>query len=127
MADWVYGWPENVFDERVQNSVDKIHLTVASLPHGSILYIKTGSLSTFFSEIYPHFRNKFVLVTGQGDCQAPGKHLRYLEEADSKILHWFGQNADINASTGERFTPIPIGKNMSIAYAFKKEPIEVYI
>ncbi len=127
MADWVYGWPENVFDEQVQNSVNQINETVAYLPHGSILYIKTDFLSTFFSEIYPHFRNKFVLVTGQGDCQAPGKHLRYLEEDDSKIIHWFGQNADINASTSERFTHIPIGKNIHLAYAFKKQPIAVYI
>jgi len=118
MADWVYGWPENVFDERVQNSVNKIHETVAYLPHGSILYIKTDGLPTFFSEIYPHFQNKFVLITGQGDGQAPGPHLCYLEKNDSKIIHWFGQNADINASTSERFTPIPIGKDILIMYTF---------
>jgi hypothetical protein len=126
MADWVYGWPETIFDEQVQNSVNQINETVAYLPHGSILYIKTDSLPTFFSEIYPHFRNKFVLITGQGDGQAPGQHLRYLEKNDSKIIHWFGQNADINASANERFTPIPIGKDILIIYAFKK-PIVVYI
>ena len=84
MADWVYGWPENVFNEKVQNSIDRIHQTVAYLPHGSILYIKTDSLSDFFSNIYPHFRNKFVLITGQGDLQAPGQYLRYLEKNDTK-------------------------------------------
>jgi hypothetical protein len=112
MADWIYGWPENVFDEQVENSVRKIRETVEYLPHGSILYIKTDLLPTFFSDIYPYFRSKFVLITAQGDSQAPGPHLHYLERADSKIIHWFGQNGDINASTNERFTHIPIGKNM---------------
>jgi hypothetical protein len=112
MADWVYGWPEGVFDEDVQNSANNIHKTVAYLPHGSIVYIKTDSLPIFFSEIYPHFRNQFVLITGQGDLQAPGQHLHYLEKSDSKIIHWFGQNGDINASRTERFTHIPIGKDI---------------
>jgi len=112
MADWVYGWPEGVFNEDVQNSANNIHNTVAYLPHGSIVYIKTDSLPIFFSDIYPHFRNPFVLITGQGDLQAPGQHLHYLEKSDSKIIHWFGQNGDINASRTERFTHIPIGKDI---------------
>lgn len=109
MADWVYGWPENIFDEEVQNSDHRIRATVASLPHGSILYIKTDSLPDFFSNIYPYFREKFVLITGQGDLQAPSQFLQYLEGRNSKIIHWFGQNGDIPASKSERFTHIPIG------------------
>jgi hypothetical protein len=111
MADWIYGWPENVFKEDVQNSVHKISETVAYLPHGSIIYVKTDSLDEFFSNIYPHFRNQFVFITAQGDAQAPGKHLYQLEKNDSKIIHWFAQNADINESISKRFTVIPIGKN----------------
>lgn len=111
MADWVYGWPDNVFDESIQNSINKIKDIVAYLPHGSIIYIKTDSLHDFFSNIYPFFQNKFVLITGQSDLQAPGKHIYELERNDSKIIHWFAQNADINISISKRFTPIPIGKN----------------
>lgn len=114
MADWIYGWPENVFKEDVQNSIHKISETVAYLPHGSIIYVKTDSLDEFFSNIYPHFRSQFVLITAQGDAQAPGKHLYRLEKNDSKIIHWFAQNADINESISERFTVIPIGKNKFI-------------
>ncbi len=122
MADWIYGWPEHNFNEKVENSVTRIHATVAYLPYGSILYIKTDSLSDFFSNIYPNFRNKFVLITGQGDGVVPGPHLHYLEENNSKIIHWFGQNGDIDASKSKRFTHIPIGKNMLVIYA----AIEVY-
>ena len=110
MADWVYGWPEKIFDEEVQNSDHRIRATVASLPHGSILYIKTDSLPDFFSNIYPYFRQKFVLITGQGDLSVPSRFLHHLEERNSKIIHWFGQNGDIHASTNERFTHIPIGE-----------------
>jgi len=112
MADWVYGWPTDVFNETVQNSEHNINNAVAYLPHGSIVFVKTDSLPIFFSEIYPHFRNKFVLITGQGDLQAPSQHLDYLVKTDSKIIHWFGQNGDINASTTDRFTHIPIGKDI---------------
>ena len=110
MADWIYGWPKGVFNETIETSVNKIDKTVSSLPHGSIIYVKTDSLPDFFYYIYPYFRHKFVLITAQGDQQAPGKHLYYLQKKNSKIIHWFGQNADIDASTNERFTHIPIGK-----------------
>ena len=111
MADWIYGWPVGVFDEHVENSLHRIRETVEYLPHGSILYVKTDHLSTFFSDIYPYFRNQFVLITAQGDTSAPGPYLDYLKGANSKIIHWFGQNGDIDASTSKRFTHIPIGKN----------------
>ncbi|CAF4380518.1 unnamed protein product, partial [Adineta steineri] len=48
---------------------------------------------------------------GQGDDPMPGRFLHYLEESDSKIIHWFGQNGDINATRNARFTHIPIGIN----------------
>ncbi len=114
MADWIHGWPENVFNEQVQNSIYNVRETVAYLPHGSIVYVKSDILSTFFSDAYPYFRNKFVLITGQGDRNAPGEYLHYLLKDNSKIIHWFAQNGDINASTSERFTHIPIGKDIFI-------------
>jgi hypothetical protein len=114
MADWIHGWPKDVFNEQIQNSTDNVRETVADLPHGSIIYVKSDTLSTFFSDVYPYFRNKFVLITAQGDGQAPGEYLRYLLKIDSKIIHWFAQNGDISASTSERFTHIPIGKDIFI-------------
>jgi hypothetical protein len=112
MADWVYGWPEYLFDEYVESSINKTKIIVPNLPHGSIIYIKPDSLSSFFSRIYPSLLNKFVLITGQSDISVPDTYLRYLEKIDSKIIHWFGQNGDIHMSKSQRFTHIPIGKNM---------------
>ena len=44
--------------------------------------------------------------------QAPGKYLHYLDDPNSKIIHWFGQNGDIDIGRSERFTHIPIGKDI---------------
>ncbi|CAF1326393.1 unnamed protein product [Adineta steineri] len=111
LADWIYGWPESVFNEKIEYSVSVKKLNVPNLPNGSIIYVKVDSISSFFSNIYPYLMYKFVLITGQGDDPMPSRFHRYLEESDSKIIHWFGQNGDINATSNEHFTHIPIGIN----------------
>lgn len=113
LADWIYGWPTNVFHEHMENAVDSLGLFVPILPNGSIIYVKPDSISKFFRRVYPNLQNNFVLITGQSDMSVPSQYLHYLEEPDSKIIHWFGQNGDIYASINERFTHIPIGKNMT--------------
>ncbi|UJR26644.1 hypothetical protein I4U23_007961 [Adineta vaga] len=111
LADWIYGWPETLFNERIENSRSKYKLLVPNLPHGSIIYVKVASLESFFTKIYPYLMNRFVLITGQGDEHAPGKYHHYLEKSQSKIIHWFGQNGDISGTRSKRFTHIPIGIN----------------
>ena len=113
MADWILGWPNNIFDEQVENSDLLNDIIVPKLPNGSIFYIKTDSVPTFFSKIYPRLQNTFVLITGQSDYSVPGKYVDYLDKPDSKIIHWFGQNGNIPASRSQRFTHIPIGKNIT--------------
>jgi hypothetical protein len=110
MADWVYAWPESLFDEYVETSIDKSTVIVPNLPHGSIIFIKTDGVPSFFSKIYPYLQNIFVLITGQSDYSVPGDYLYYLEKSDTKIIHWFGQNGNIDMSINKRFTHIPIGK-----------------
>ena len=116
MADWVYAWPEYLFDEHIETSIDKSTVIVPNLPHGSIIFIKTDGIPSFFWKIYPYLQNKFVLITGQSDYSVPGDYLHYLEKSDSKIIHWFGQNGNIDISTNKRFTHIPIGKISYISY-----------
>ncbi len=110
MADWVYAWPEYLFDEHLETSINKPTVNTPNLPDGSIIYIKTDGIPSFFSKIYPRLQNKFVLISGQSDYSVPGIYLQYLEKSDSKIIHWFGQNGNIDMSTNKRFTHIPIGK-----------------
>jgi hypothetical protein len=110
LADWIYGWPENMFEEEIEDFFQINNASVTNLPDGSIIYVKTDSVPSFFSDIYPYLLNNFVLITGQGGTQTPGKYLRYLHDPDSKIIHWFGQNGDINAARSKHFTHIPVGK-----------------
>ena len=114
LADWIYGWPENVFEEDLRYPVKNASTIASHLPSGSIVYVKTDSCAPFFSEVYPSIRHPFVLVTGQGDASAPRDYLRHLHAPDSKIIHWFGQNADIDSTTSAKFTPIPIGTSLRL-------------
>ncbi|CAF4039480.1 unnamed protein product [Adineta steineri] len=111
LADWVYGWPENRFNEKSEYPTSENKLTVPNLPDGSIIYVRVYNISSFFSKIYPYLTNKCILITGEYDDPMPSRFLRYLEESDSKIIHWFAQNGDIDAKRSERFTHIPIGIN----------------
>lgn len=111
LADWIYGWPEQVFDERLEVMTTEGRYIAPCLAAGSIIFVKTDNLGDFFEKVYPYLRNKFVLISGQSDGLAPGPYLSYLENENTKIIHWFGQNPDIYASQNSKFTPIPIGKN----------------
>ncbi|CAF1495411.1 unnamed protein product [Adineta steineri] len=110
LADWVYGWPPYRSEEKIEYPTSENELNIPNLRNGSIIYVgaRVDSISSFFSNIYPYLTNKFVLITGEGDHPMPGQFLHYLEESDSKITHWFGQNGDIDAKGNERFTHIPI-------------------
>ncbi|CAF3028340.1 unnamed protein product [Rotaria sp. Silwood2] len=111
LADWIFSWPKNTFNEHIENNANDSYAIVPNLPHGSIIYLQPNGILTFFRGIYPYLQNKFVLITGQSDYSVPGQYLYYLERSDSKIIHWFGQNGDIDALRSERFTHIPIGIN----------------
>jgi hypothetical protein len=112
LADWVYGWPNYAFKEKIMTSNLNGEHIAACLPSGSIIFVKTEYLDKFFRRIYPSMTNKFVLITGHGDASTPRKFLSYLDHNDSKIIHWFGQNADIDSSQTNKFTPVPIGKKL---------------
>jgi hypothetical protein len=83
------------------------------LPSGSIIYVRIWVIDEFFEKVYPHLQNDFVLITGEGDASSP-THLEQLEAPDSKIIHWFGQNGQYDASKSKKFTHLPIGKLLTL-------------
>ena len=113
LADWIYGWPDGVFNEKIEIVTNGSEIAPC-LPYGSIIFVKTDFLENFFLYIYPYLVNHFVLISGQGDASSPGMYLFYLHHSDSKIIHWFGQNSDIEFSQSKKFTPIPIGKSSNL-------------
>jgi hypothetical protein len=119
LADWVYGWPNGVFDEHLEIGTNDGYHIAPCLASGSIIFVKTDYLDKFFGKVYPHLSNKFVLITAQGDASSPGRYLPYLENAESKIIHWFGQNSEIHSAKSKKFTHIPIGKNTELTAMHK--------
>jgi len=116
LADWIYRWPEQVFDEQLEiTTTEGLHIAPC-LASGSIIFVKTDYLDDFFGKVYPYLRNKFVLITGQSDGSSPGRYLSYLENDDTKIIHWFGQNSEIYSSKSGKFTHIPIGKSSEFTF-----------
>jgi hypothetical protein len=78
---------------------------------GAIVYIHGSAIHFFVTQIFPHVKHRFVLVSG--DCDetiatdvfpSDNAFKRFIE--DPRILHWFSQNA---ATVHPKLTPIPIG------------------
>jgi hypothetical protein len=107
LADWVYGWPDQFF-EHLQITTNQGKEIAPCLPSGSIIYVRIWVINEFFTQVYPHLQNDFVLITGEGDISSP-THMEYLERSNSKIIHWFGQNGQYDTSRNKKFTYIPIG------------------
>jgi len=112
LADWIYEWP-NQFNEKIETETNNGKLIAPCLPHGSIIYVRQWSIDRFFTQVYPHLINRFVLITGEGDDSAP-THLEILDAPDSKIIHWFGQNGQYSPSKTNKFTHIPIGNRFPL-------------
>ena len=104
LADWIYGSPKD-YSQRIEVTTRKGQFIASCLPRGSIIYVTRSLLERFFEEIYPHLIYSFVLITGEGDEPSPS-NMTYLERNDSKIIHWFGQNGQIEASESKKFTLI---------------------
>jgi hypothetical protein len=77
------------------------------LQPGTVIWCTTAFLDKFFRDFYPLIKVPFVLVSGDTDASSPEKHVDRLK--DEKLLHWYGQNSDINASQYAKYTAIPLG------------------
>ncbi|CAF3683834.1 unnamed protein product [Rotaria socialis] len=109
LADWIISWPDQ-FNEKVETTTNDGRHISPCLSNGSIVYVRIWAIDEFFKNVYPHLKSSFVLITGEGDVSSPS-HLNYLEESNSKIIHWFGQNGQFDVSRVKKFTHIPIGIN----------------
>ncbi|MCP5469297.1 MAG: hypothetical protein H7A36_02190 [Chlamydiales bacterium] len=88
--------------------VDETHIPFSpkSVKGGEVVFVKAKYLDKFFKHMHPHIRERYVLVTGNGDEEVPGAFAKYLD--DKKILMWFGMNATLSHP---KLMPIPIGMN----------------
>lgn len=77
-----------------------------------IVFVSSSLTDVFFSEIHPHIKYPYILITHNGDRNITEDDLAYIDE---KIICWFGQNV---RSKHPKLVPIPIGlENKSYAHA----------
>lgn len=72
---------------------------------GAVLFVKTDYLGFFFKKKFPRIRNRFILISHDGDYPAPRKHKKYLKH--EKLIAWLGLNPTV--INEEKFYPLPIG------------------
>lgn len=71
---------------------------------GDVIFLKTDYLAYFFSEIHPHIKDPYILLTHNSDYSVPGNFAYFLD--DPKLFAWFGQNTD---RVHPKLFPVPIG------------------
>jgi hypothetical protein len=88
-----------VFDEE-DSSLDPL-----SVKEGNTIFVKLDRMEPFFREIHPRIPHRYILITHNGDDDAPGAFRSFLD--DPKLIAWFTQN--LVGDAHPKLHPIPIG------------------
>ncbi|CAF0795343.1 unnamed protein product [Brachionus calyciflorus] len=75
-----------------------------NLKQNAKIFLKTDYLDRFFNQYFPQIKSKIILISHNSDYPVSIRFKQYLE--DSRILAWFGQNAEF---LHPKLIPIPIG------------------
>ena len=75
-----------------------------SVQEGDVIFLKTKYLKKFLKYMHPKIKKHYILITGNGDEEAPGEYAYLLE--DKKLIRWFAMNATIQHP---KLIAIPIG------------------
>lgn len=75
-----------------------------SVQEGDLIFLKTKYLKKFLKYMHPNIAAPYILITGNGDEEAPGVFHQLLD--DPKLIHWYAMNATL---AHPKLTPIPIG------------------
>ena len=112
-AHYVLAWPFAHFGERAE--VALLADAARCLPPVPVLYAQLGDgIVEAVAALGAALPHGYILVTGQTDFP-PSRYARLL--TDTKLLHWFAQNADVPAAhqrelgASGRLEPIPVGIN----------------
>lgn len=122
IADYHYGEYPVPKGWRIPTRVNKsIAMTIEE---NKVIWVDTGSVREFLLNIYPLFKRRVTIISGDGDPGTPGDnykivtnslfqkvHDEKLNKTLPKIKHWFAANCDkeIKEYFEDRFTCIPIG------------------
>lgn len=72
---------------------------------GDTIFINLSHVEQFFTNVHPHIKVPYILMSHNHDYSAPGNFKHMLD--DPKLAAWFTQNADL--INHPKLIPIPIG------------------
>lgn len=87
---------QHIFDENSNLDTEKVD-------SNDIVFVGADFIKDFFKNKHTQIKNKYILITHNGDASIVHEHLKFL---DDKIIHWFARNSLIK---NEKITPVPIG------------------
>ena len=96
-GDTLRNFSDHIFDE--SKSIDP-----KNIKNKDIVFVNTDVIDIFFKTIFQEIKNDFVLITHNSDVNIESSHLEII---DSRVIHWFAQN--LNVENKEKVSLIPIG------------------
>jgi len=96
-GDTLRNFSDHIFDE--SKSIDP-----KNIKNKDIVFVNTDVIDIFFRTIFQEIKNDFILITHNSDVNIESSHL---EMIDSRVIHWFAQN--LNIENKEKVSLIPIG------------------
>ena len=96
-GDTLRNFSDHIFDE--SKSIDP-----KNIKNKDIVFVNTDVIDIFFKTIFQEIKNDFVLITHNSDVNIESSHLGII---DSRVIHWFAQN--LNIENKEKVSLIPIG------------------
>ena len=96
-GDTLRNFSDHIFDE--SKSIDP-----KNIKNKDIVFVNTDVIDIFFKTIFQEIKNDFVLITHNSDVNIESSHLEII---DSRVIHWFAQN--LNIENKEKVSLIPIG------------------
>ena len=95
-GDTLRNFSDHIFDE--SKSIDP-----KNIKNKDIVFVNTDVIDIFLKQFFRN-KNDFVLITHNSDVNIESSHLEII---DSRVIHWFAQN--LNIENKEKVSLIPIG------------------
>lgn len=86
-----------IYDDTIKNVVPE------NVKEKDIIFVGDSNIEKFLKEIHPKIKNKYVLITHNGDSVVNQK---YFDLAKYKILKWYGINVTVK---DDKVIPLPLG------------------
>ena len=96
----------DIYNKSIGSSDTHLDLdTYLAIKHNDIVYVCNSAIPSFFKNIYPFVKERFILVSGDSDVSMPFEgYETYVN--DDKLIVWFSQNLTVNHP---KLKHLPIG------------------